>query len=101
MCLGVPMTVLDHADPAACEARDGTRQPVSMLLLGPQPAGTRVLVHLGTAMRVLDAEEAERIADALEGLQASLEGRAFDHLFADLVGRTPQLPPHLRKETGA
>ncbi|MDO9709328.1 HypC/HybG/HupF family hydrogenase formation chaperone [Paracraurococcus lichenis] len=100
--MGIPMQVLDGAaDPAPCATRDGREEGVSMLLLGPQPAGTWVLVHLGTAMRALEAAEAAQIADALEGLAAGLEGRPFEHLFADLIGRAPELPPHLRPETPA
>ena len=43
-----------------------------------------------------DAHEARLIEDALDGLAAAVEGRDFDALFADLVGREPELPAHLR-----
>jgi hydrogenase expression/formation protein HypC len=46
--------------------------------------------------RVLDAEEAEAIDRALEGVAAALDGRAFEHLFQDLIDREPTLPAHLR-----
>jgi hydrogenase expression/formation protein HypC len=65
------------------------------MLLGPLPAGTRVLVHIDAAVRVLDDAEADAIDRALEGLSAALEGQAFEHLFADLIGREPELPAHL------
>lgn len=96
MCLGVPMTVIDDGPFTALCGRGEERRPVSMLLVGSQPPGTRVLVHIDTAVRVLDAEEAEAIDRALEGLSAALDGRAFDHLFADLIDREPQLPDHLK-----
>jgi len=97
MCLGVPMTVLDDGPFTALCGRGAERRAVSMLLVGAQAPGTRVLVHVDTAVRVLDPEEADAIERALEGLAAAMDGAAFDHLFADLVGREPQLPEHLRK----
>jgi hydrogenase expression/formation protein HypC len=96
MCLGVPMTVTEDAPLSALCRRGDEMRRVSMMLVGPQPPGTRVLVHIDTAVRVLDEAEAEAIDRALEGLAAALDGRAFDHLFADLVGREPQLPDHLK-----
>jgi hydrogenase expression/formation protein HypC len=96
MCIGFPMRVVAGDDfTATCERR-GESERVSLLLIGPQPAGAMVLVHNGTAVRVLGAEEAQRIDDALDGVAAALDGRAFDHLFADLIAREPELPAHLR-----
>jgi hydrogenase expression/formation protein HypC len=96
MCLGIPMTLLADGDVTALCRRGAETRPVSLLLIGPQPAGTRVLVHIDTAVRVLDAEEADAIDRALEGLAAALDGRAFEHLFQDLIDREPVLPAHLR-----
>lgn len=97
MCLGLPMTVLDGDDfSALCEWRGETRR-VSTLLIGRQPSGARLLVHVDSAIRVLDDAEAEAIGRALDGLAAAAEGRAFEHLFADLIDREPELPAHLRK----
>lgn len=79
---------------AVCERR-GDQRRVSLMLIGPQPADTWVLVHLDSAVRVLDADAARLIDDALDGVAAALEGRDFDHLFADLIDREPELPPHL------
>ena len=100
MCLGIPMTVVAPlgAGMARCRARDGQERAVSLLLLGDLAPGTPVLVHVDTAVRVLDPAEVKPIEDALEALAASLEGRPFEHLFADLIGRTPELPPHLRPD---
>ena len=96
MCIGFPMRVVEGDDLTAVCRRRGEAQRVSMLLVGEQPVGTHVLVHLGSAVRVLDPEEARLIDDALEGLAAAMEGQNVDALFADLVGREPQLPEHLR-----
>ena len=55
-----------------------------------------MLVHIDTAIRTLDAEEARQIDDALRGLEAAMRGESFDDHFADLINREPQLPEHLR-----
>ena len=98
MCLGFPMAVLSGDDTRALCDRKGETQSVSMLLVGAQAPGTFVLVHLGTAMRVLEAEEAQSIDDALEGLAAALNGGDFEHYFADIIDREPQLPVFLREQ---
>lgn len=95
MCLGIPMTVVEGDDFTALCARGEETRRVSMLLVGGQPVGTKVLVHIDSAVRVLDAAEARTIDDALAGVAAALAGESFDHLFADLVDREPQLPNFL------
>lgn len=96
MCLGVPMAVVEGDDISALVERGGDRRRVSMLLVGAQSAGTKVLVHIDSAIRVLDEEEAQNISRALDGLAAALNGENFEDAFADLINREPQLPPHLR-----
>lgn len=97
MCLGLPMTVVDGDDfSALCEWQGATRR-VSTLLVGRQSKGARLLVHLDSAVRVLEEAEAEAIGRAFEGLAAAAQGRSFEHLFADLIDREPELPAHLRK----
>jgi len=96
MCIGFPMTVLEGDAAAAICERRGEKHSVCMLLTGAQPAGAKVLVYLGSAVRVLDDVEAQQIDDALDALTEALEGRSVDHLFADLVGREPELPDFLR-----
>ena len=96
MCIGIPMRVIEGDELSARCERHGAVQSVSMMLVGAQAPGTHVLTHLGSAIRVLDADEARLIDNALEGLSAALEGGDVDALFADLVGREPELPPHLR-----
>jgi hydrogenase expression/formation protein HypC len=96
MCLGFPMTVVS-GDAATAQCRRGADSAtVSMLLVGAQPPGARVLVHLGSAVRVLGEEEAKAIDDALAGLAAALQGDDFEHYFADLIDREPALPAFLR-----
>lgn len=96
MCIGFPMTVIEgDAYAALCERR-GERRRVSLALIGAQPVGARVLVHLDTAVRPLDPLEAARIDDALDAVEKALAGENVDHLFADLVGREPELPDFLK-----
>lgn len=98
MCIGIPMRVTDpDGFWAWCEGR-GERERLDMRLIGAQPRGTWVLAFLGTAREVLDATQAMRIDAALDALEATQRGETpdLDLLFADLVGREPQLPAHLR-----
>lgn len=98
MCIGIPMRIVTANEFVAHCERHGAISAISLLLVGPQPTGTHVLTHLGSAIRVLDADEARSIDDALAGLVEASEGRAFELLFADLLSREPELPPHLRTE---
>lgn len=93
------MTIVEGDDVSALAERYGTQKRVSTLLLGNLAPGTKVLVHLDAAMRVLDEVEAQLIDNALTGLAAAIDGQDFDHLFADLIDREPQLPEHLRPQS--
>ena len=96
MCLGIPMRVVGlHGHEALCEGRGQTRR-VSLVLIDPPPVGAWVLVHLDTARQQLSADEAATIDRALDALDIACQGGSVDHLFADLVDRVPELPPHLR-----
>jgi hydrogenase expression/formation protein HypC len=95
MCLGIPMQVIEGGDTSALCAGRGERRRVSLMLCGPQAPGSWLLVHIDTAVRALDAAEAGQIDRALDGLEAALNGEAFEHLFADLIDREPQLPDYL------
>jgi hydrogenase expression/formation protein HypC len=96
MCIGAPMVVVegDHMS-ALCRRGEEIRR-VSMALVGAQPPGAHVLVHLDSAVRLLEQDEALLIDRALDGLAAAMRGESFEDRFADLIGRTPELPPHLR-----
>jgi hydrogenase expression/formation protein HypC len=96
MCLGVPMTVIETNGMSALCERRGEQRRVSVLLLDQPPVGAQVLVFIDNAVRLLDAEEARQIDNAIDGLAAASNGEAFNHLFADLIDREPQLPEHLR-----
>ncbi len=97
MCIGLPMQVVEPTGRfARCRYGEEMRK-VDMILVGDQPAGTWVLVFLDTAREVMTAEQATKTADALEALALVMQGEtSVDHLFADLVGREPELPPHLK-----
>jgi hydrogenase expression/formation protein HypC len=97
MCIGIPLQVVSCDDQTAlCEA-DGRRERLNALLIGPQPAGTWVLAFQGSALRVLDPEEAAQTRAALAALHSARAGGTdLDHFFADLTAREPTLPPHLR-----
>lgn len=77
MCLSVPMQVvewLDEAGDLATVERAGRQQQINMMLVGPQPVGTWVLVSLGMAKEVVEGEYLTQIEEALSALAASLEG---------------------------
>jgi hydrogenase expression/formation protein HypC len=100
MCIGEPMQVVagdGEGIAAVCEA-GGRRERLDMMLVGEQTPGTWVLAFLGAARRVLDAEEAAQMTQALAALGQALhgaEGTDLDALFPDLAQREPELPPHL------
>ncbi|MDA9465077.1 HypC/HybG/HupF family hydrogenase formation chaperone [Bradyrhizobium sp. CCBAU 53415] len=96
MCLGLPMTIVEtDGITALCEYGNEQRR-VSVMLLSDASVGAKVLVHIDSAVRLLDEDEARLISEALDGLEASLNGQGCDRFFADLIGHEPQLPEHLR-----
>lgn len=100
MCIGIPLRITSADGLAAQgERRDGTVQDIDLSLVGPQAVGTWVLAHLGAARSVLTDEEARQIDDALAAAEAVQRGENIDHLFADLIGREPTLPDHLKGRT--
>jgi hydrogenase expression/formation protein HypC len=96
MCIGIPMRVVStRGFLATCEGR-GRREEINVLLIGEVQPGQWLLTSLGTAREVLDEEQAARLNDALDALEAMQRGETdFDAHFADLVGREPVLPPGL------
>lgn len=102
MCIGMPMQVVAVEEHHAwCEA-EGRRERLDMALLGAQPVGTWVLAFQGTARQVMGDEEAAQARAGRSALAAVLAGGCdVDAFFADLVGRTPQLPEHLRPAPSA
>jgi len=107
MCIGMPLQVVASEEHRAwCEARSGGtlhNEYLDMSLVGPQPVGTWVLAFQGAARQVLSDTEAAQALAARQALAAVLHNQGadsaahdIDHFFADLVGRTPELPAHLR-----
>lgn len=88
MCLSVPKRVVawEGEGDFAWVERDGQREQINMMLLGPQPLGTWVLTSLGLANEVVDDDQRQLIEDALSALAASLEDDydASQH-FQDMV----------------
>jgi hydrogenase expression/formation protein HypC len=102
MCIGTPMRVVELLGSHAwCEAGD-ERERLDMMLVGEQAVGTWVLAFHGAARQVLSGDEAAQARAGREALAAVLAGDAsrLDDFFADLVGRVPELPAHLRKLPG-
>ena len=97
MCLGIPMQVVEcNGYVAQCQGRGGMRQ-LDLALVGEQPPGTWLLAFIDAAREVIDPETAARIDAALDGLEAVMAGETdISRHFADLIDRTPELPPHLR-----
>ena len=55
MCIGIPMQVIEAGEfSALCRGSTGTEQ-VDLILVGPQPEGSWLLVFLGTALEALSA----------------------------------------------
>jgi len=58
------------------------------------------MVFLGAAREVISEEVARQSADAIAALEMVMRGEGgFEHLFADLIGREPELPDFLRPKT--
>ncbi|MEJ2622094.1 MAG: HypC/HybG/HupF family hydrogenase formation chaperone [Candidatus Thiodiazotropha sp.] len=99
MCIGIPMQVVSIEGATALCQGMGEQRRVDTLLVGEQPLGSWLLVFLNSAREVLTEQRAEQIRQALQALDLALSGESqLDHLFADLVNRTPQLPEHLRQK---
>jgi len=95
MCLGIPMRILEDGEWVASCAADGVQRRVSLALVGPQDAGTWVLVHKDTAREVLTEDDAHKINQALQGVAAALRGESgLSRYFEDLVTTPPRAPEH-------
>jgi len=103
MCIGIPMQVVSADGLLARCRQEGAAEPeeVDLSLVGPCEPGSWLLVFLGAAREILDHETAQRMQLALQALNQTMNGHGdIDHLFADLVGREPPLPDHLRAAVG-
>ena len=99
MCLGIPMEVVSaDGNVAICRGRFGVVR-VDATLVAPVAPGEWLLTWLGSARSKLDVEEAGRIDQALDALEAVERGEVdLAKYFPDLVDREPQLPEHLRPD---
>jgi hydrogenase expression/formation protein HypC len=96
MCVGIPMQILSVTGIAA-QATDGRDEHlIDMSLVDTAVPGDWVLTFLGTARELITADEAGKIAAALDGLRSLMEGGDLGDAFADLEHSTPTLPPHLQ-----
>ena len=97
MCVGIPMRVLSTDDGMAeCEGR-GRHERLNAMLLGDLAPGTWILAYQGSAVRTLTADEARQTGQALDALDAAMNGTGdVDSFFADLVDRELVLPTHLK-----
>jgi hydrogenase expression/formation protein HypC len=97
MCLGIPMRVIEsNGLMARCHGR-GSERWLDLALVGQQAPGTWLLAFINSAREVIDEPRARTINDALDALEAVLDGETdLSAHFADLIEREPQLPEHLR-----
>jgi hydrogenase expression/formation protein HypC len=87
MCLSIPKQVVawEGDGDFAWVERDGRRERVNMMLVGPQPLGSWVLTALGMARETIGEAERALIEEALAALASALAGDYDpDHHFADL-----------------
>jgi hydrogenase assembly chaperone HypC/HupF len=82
-----------------CDGRNGRKRINTMLINAVQP-GDWLLTFLDSAREAIDAERANMINSALEGLERVAAGQDnFEECFADLINREPQLPDFLRSDS--
>jgi hydrogenase expression/formation protein HypC len=100
MCMGIPMQVQQGGDQcASCHdlLHPGETVTVDLSLVGPVQQGDWLLVFAGAARELLLESRAREILQALEALDAAMNG-CFDpnlHM-TDLTLREPALPAHLQ-----
>jgi hydrogenase assembly chaperone HypC/HupF len=98
MCIGTPMRVVEPDGSFAWCESDQQRERLDMMLVGNQPTGTWVLGFHGAARQVLSEREAAQARAGRQALAAVQRGEScIDEFFADLIGREPELPAHLKK----
>ncbi|SMX30680.1 HypC/HybG/HupF family hydrogenase formation chaperone [Actibacterium lipolyticum] len=96
MCVGIPMQIT-AINGIAAHALDGQETTLIDLSLTPDAqVGDWILTFLGSAREVISADQAAKIAAALDGLRALMAGGDLGAAFADLEETGPQLPPHLQ-----
>jgi len=97
MCIGTPMQIVNVDGGTAVCVGCGERERISLALVGDQPVGAWILAYQGSAVRMMTPDEAAQTGAALDALAAVLAGEGnLDAYFADLTGREPELPAHLK-----
>lgn len=81
MCLGIPGRVVElvdgFADQLALVDVEGARRRINVgMLESPPRPGEWILIHMGFAMEVIDAEEAEQAMSGLELMGQPREAEA-------------------------
>ena len=72
MCLAVPARIIERLiDDQAVVDLGGVRKTISLALVPEAQPGDYVIVHVGHALAVVDADEAERTLALFAGLAAS------------------------------
>jgi hydrogenase expression/formation protein HypC len=96
------MRIIEAGEFSALCQGDTGRVQVDLSLVGPQPAGTWLLVFLNAAREVLSSDDAAKIQSAHQALKDIMNGLETDIAthFPDLVDRDPELPPSLLTLTG-
>lgn len=102
MCVGIPIQVHYIGEDGIARGREADgcdyALPIQTALLDHLPQiDDWLLVHIDTAIRPLEADEARMIADALAAVHLAARGESFEHLLGGLIDREPQLPEHLRE----
>jgi len=96
MCVGLPLRIIAVNGIAARAEGDGHLEVIDLSLTPDARPGDWVLSHLGSARDIISAEEASKIAKALAGLRAAMQGEELGDAFADLDASGPRLPAHLQ-----
>ena len=96
MCIGIPMQIRSQDGLTALCAGRGEERRVSLYVPASNPSAPG-----SWSMSIPRSASSTRprfrcLNDALDALEAVDRGDPFEHLFADLIGREPQLPDHLK-----
>jgi hydrogenase expression/formation protein HypC len=77
MCVGVPMKVTKIDYPMAEAEAKGVKRSISLMLLPEDSVkvGDYVMVHVGSAIEVIEEKEAKKIWEALDQVVKAVEGQ--------------------------
>lgn len=98
MCIGIPMQVIEVQTYSALCQCDAQTEWVDLSLVGTVKPHDWLLVYKGAARELISEARALQINLALQALNAVQKGDEFEHFFADLIAREPELPAHLRSQ---